>query len=205
MKLNEYSKLLAEEKALSNKMKALIISSIEEHSGKITFIPEDEDDEYPVSATLYGKHDCPVIDISEVYLGKNDEIYAAGIDRQTGIFEKDFLIYTEQFSGVLHFIAAVLGWNTSTTEVEEEPETEDLELTVLFGSDVIAEYSNTGELPSEEWLLENGGVIDTKTFRSKEHRDAWLEGLNAADGWLETLVLDPFMIELIRQKRESGF
>jgi hypothetical protein len=202
MNEEQYFKLIAEEKTLRGKMKNLIIATLKENNGRVTFIPEDEDDEYPVSATLWGKHDCPIIDISEVYL-QNDEIYADGIDQQTGVLEKEFLIYPEQYSDVLHFIAAVLNWKYSAKQESKESDTEQMSVTVLFGSDLILEYETTGEIPSEEWLMENGGVVDTKTFKSQELMNAYLEGINDADGWLDSLVLDPFTIELYTDMREK--
>jgi hypothetical protein len=195
----EYFHLLAEEKKLRNSMKELILSVLKENNDRITFVPEDEEDEYPVAATLWGKHDNPVIEITDVYLGKHDAILADGIEQSTGIIEEGFEIYSEQFSDVLHFIGAVVDWKNT---IEEEPEENPVEITVLFGSDVICEYSDTGELPSEEWLNDNGGVIDTKTFESKELMNAYLEGLNDADGWLETLVLDDFMKNLLKENRK---
>jgi hypothetical protein len=195
----EFAGLVSKEKRLMEGMKNLIVATLRENDGKILFTPEDEDGEYPVSATLWGKYDNPVIDITEVRLGKQDTIFAGGIDRNTGIHEKDFEIYPEQYSDVLYFIAAVLEWKVA--DEERKP----LELTILFGSDVIREYSETGEFPSEEWLNENGGVIDTKTFESKEQMNAYLAGLNDADGWVETLVLDEFMVKLLNEDRKSGF
>jgi hypothetical protein len=198
----EYFRLLAQEQRIGGRMKDLIIKALKENNGKISFTPECEDDEYPVSATLYGKHDCPVIEISDVYLNEHDEIYADGYEQQCGILEKGFEIYPEQYSDILHFIGAVLEWKQGAEEIAEKQE---YEVTILFGSEVVCEYSDTGEIPSEDWINEHGGVVDTLTFKSKEYMDAYLEGLNAADGWLETLVLDDFMIKLLNEKRKLGY
>ncbi|KAA6302804.1 MAG: hypothetical protein EZS26_000974 [Candidatus Ordinivivax streblomastigis] len=198
----EYIRLIAEERTLRNQMKELVIATLKENNGRITFTPENEDDEYPVSATLWGKHDSPIIDISDVYLKENDEIYADGIDQQTGILEKEFRIYKEQYSDVLHFIGAVLNWKDTVETETDNSESGQFEVTILFGSEVVEQYEETGEIPSEDWLDANGGVVDTKGFKSKELMDAYLEGIADADGWLETLVLDPFMVELLEQKRK---
>jgi hypothetical protein len=200
----KFNRLNVGEKRLRTEMKSLILSALKENSGKISFTPEDEDDEYPVSATLWGKHDNPIIDITAVYLSEKGEIYADGVNQVSGCMERFFEIYSEQYSDILHFIAAVLGWKTAESE-EEQEEDNPLEVTILFGSDVIREYKETGELPSEEWLNENGGVIDTKTFETEEQMKAYFEGLNDADGWLETLVLDEFMVKLLEEDRKSGF
>jgi hypothetical protein len=198
----EYIRLIAEERTLRTQMKELVIATLKENNGRITFTPEGEDDEYPVSATLWGKHDSPIIDISDIYLKENDEIYADGIDQQTGILEKEFRIYQEQYSDILHFIGAVLNWKDTAETEPDNSESGQFEVTILFGSEVVAQYEETGEIPSEDWLDANGGVVDTKVFKSKELMEAYCEGLSDADGWGETLVLDPFMGELLEQKRE---
>jgi hypothetical protein len=200
MNEEQYFKLIAEEKILKEKMRVFTIAIVTENNGRITFTPEDND-EYPVSATLYGKHDCPIIGISDVYL-KNDEIYADGIDQQTGILEKEFRIYPEQYSDVLHFIGTVLNWKDTAETETDNSESGQFEVTILFGSEVVAQYEETGEIPSEDWLDANGGVVDTKVFKSKELMEAYCEGLSDADGWAETLILDPFMVELLEQKRK---
>jgi hypothetical protein len=48
----EYFHLIAEEKTLRNRMKEVILLALKENNGRITFVPENEDDEYPVIATL---------------------------------------------------------------------------------------------------------------------------------------------------------
>lgn len=201
----EFFYLASEDKKLKEAVKELIFTALKENGGRITFVPKNDDADYPVTATLWGKHDNPIIEITDVYLSGKGEIFADGYDQSTGILEKEFLIYPEQFLEIMYFIGAVLEWKDTVEEEnrEETVEKPEYEVTILFGSEVVCEYSDTGEIPSEDWINEHGGVVDTLTFKSKEYMDAYLEGLNAADGWEETLVLDPFMVDLLKQKRES--
>ena len=71
-----------------------------------------------------------------------------------------------------------------------------LRVTVIFGSDAVMQHNLTGEIPSEEWLLNNGGVVDTKTFNTKEEYIAYTEGVNDADGWLDHAILEPEMVDV---------
>jgi hypothetical protein len=208
--------LMAEEKKLKEGMKEVILQALKENGGKITFTPQDEEGEYPVCVVLWGKHDNPLVEITDVYLGKQEEIFVDGIEQFYGIIEKEFLIYEEQYREILHFIGAVLEWKKDSSpvtatfrdnkdnpdinitdvyldkhdrilvdgyngwkgiretrlEVESEQyrdvlhfigfvlgwengdtEPKKHEITVLFGSELIAQYSETGKIPSEEWLL----------------------------------------------------
>ena len=79
-----------------------------------------------------------------------------------------------------------------------------VEITIIFGSEAVNEYEETGKIPTDEWLADNGGVVQIKQFESQELLDAYLEGINDADGWLESLVLDPFTVELTKEIRESN-
>ena len=39
-----------------------------------------------------------------------------------------------------------------------------IKITTIFGEDAVREYEENNELPSEEWLADNGGVVDEKEF-----------------------------------------
>jgi hypothetical protein len=199
----EFFYLASEDKKLKAAVKEIILTTLKENGGRITFVPEDGDADYPVTATLWGKHDCPLIDIADVYLSGKGEIFADGYNQSTGILETEFLIYPEQFLEIMYFISAVLKWkDTVEEEKQEEQVKKPFEVTILFGSEVICEYKENGKFPSEEWLEENGGVINIKTFETEEQMIFYLEGLNDADGWLECLVLDDFMKKLIEEERK---
>lgn len=189
-------------------MKGLIVESLKGNGGRITFMPENEGDEYPVCATLWGKHDSPNIEISDVYPGEHGGIFADGINQATGILEKNFEIFPEQYWDIMHFIAAVLEWkntpdNKGSGETRQEQQADKpVEIKIIFGSEAVRHYEETGEIPSDEWLNENGGVVDTKKFETEEQMKFYLEGIHDADGWPETLVPDDFMKNLLKEKRK---
>ena len=54
---------------------------------------------------------------------------------------------------------------------------------MIFGEDAVKKYDESGELPSEEWLMDNGGVVDEKEFKTLEEYNAYIAGLNDGDGW----------------------
>ncbi len=75
--------------------------------GKISLglSPEDEPDksDFPVTTTLYGRHDTPRIRLTDVYLD-GEHIYADGIDDDTDEKRIGFTVYSEQYADVFHFI-----------------------------------------------------------------------------------------------------
>jgi hypothetical protein len=200
MNEKEYNRLLKEEKKLNGQMKDLIIKTLKRHYGIIKFVPKGKYDKYPMRAILWGRYNNPEVNISEIYLGKNDDICANGTNVEFCHKEEHFKICPEFYLDALHFIATALGWKLKEDKVET-PNKESFEITVLFGSDVIYEYNDTGEIPSKKWLDENGGVIDTITFDSQKELDAYVKGLNDADGWMESLVLSDFMKKLLEDER----
>lgn len=58
-----------------------------------------------------------------------------------------------------------------------------IRITMIFGEDAVKKYDESGELPSEEWLMDNGGVVDEKEFKTLEEYNAYIAGLNDGDGW----------------------
>jgi hypothetical protein len=96
----EYFCLMAEEKKLKEGMKEVILQALKENGGRITFTPQDEEGEYPVCVVLWGKHDNLLVEITDVYLGKQEEIFVDGIEQFYGIIGKEFLIYEEQYETV---------------------------------------------------------------------------------------------------------
>lgn len=87
-----------------------ITDAISRHGGRIRYVPESNDDDstdYPVTSTLYGKHDNPSINITDVYL-IGDAIHADGIDNETGDKRERFFIYPEHLSDILSFVGHVL-------------------------------------------------------------------------------------------------
>lgn len=58
-----------------------------------------------------------------------------------------------------------------------------IKITTIFGEDAVREYEENNELPSEEWLADNGGVVDEKEFETEAEYNAYIAGVNDADGW----------------------
>ena len=58
-----------------------------------------------------------------------------------------------------------------------------IKITTIFGEDAVREYKENNELPSEEWLADNGGVVDEKEFETEAEYNAYIAGVNDADGW----------------------
>ena len=58
-----------------------------------------------------------------------------------------------------------------------------IKITTIFGEDAVRKYEENNELPSEEWLADNGGVVDEKEFETEAEYNAYIAGVNDADGW----------------------
>lgn len=84
-----------------------IVETLRRYGGRVTYTPENEDGEYPVAALVYGKHDFPRIDITDVYLEEDNYIMADGIDSDGGK-RRGFQIYDEQLYDIALFLKYVL-------------------------------------------------------------------------------------------------
>lgn len=84
-----------------------IVETLRRHGGRVTYTPGNEDGEYPVAALVYGKHDFPRIDITDVYLEEDNYIMADGIDSD-GSKRTGFQIYDEQLYDIALFLKWVL-------------------------------------------------------------------------------------------------
>ena len=66
---------------------------------------ELDDNNFPVTTTLYGKHDTPRIKLTDVYLTDDAEyLLADGIDAETGEKRDGFYIYSEQYADIFQFV-----------------------------------------------------------------------------------------------------
>lgn len=65
---------------------------------------ELDDHNFPVTTTLYGKHDTPRIKLTDVYLTNGQYLHADGIDAETGEKRSGFYIYSEQYADIFQFI-----------------------------------------------------------------------------------------------------
>lgn len=58
-----------------------------------------------------------------------------------------------------------------------------IEATIILGEEAVARYNETNELPSGEWLTDNGGVVLRIDFRTEAEYDAYVRALSDSDGW----------------------
>lgn len=63
--------------------------------------------------------------------------------------------------------------------------------TIILGEDAVKHYNETGTPPSDEWLMDNGGVVDEKEFQTKAEYDAYVQALSDASGWGDYQVIGP--------------
>lgn len=68
---------------------------------------EQDDNNFPITANLYGKHDTPLIQITDVYLTEGKYLHADGIDVNTGEKRTGFYIYREQYAYIFQFIGYI--------------------------------------------------------------------------------------------------
>ena len=65
---------------------------------------EQDDNNFPITTTLYGRHDTPRIKLTDVYLSEVDHLTADGIDAETGEKRAGFYVHAVQYADVFHFI-----------------------------------------------------------------------------------------------------
>ena len=51
-----------------------------------------------------------------------------------------------------------------------------IKVTTIFGEDAYGNMKKNNELPSEEWLADNGGVVDEKEFETEAEYNATSPG-----------------------------
>lgn len=97
-------------RAWQREARNLIAETLRKHGGRVTFTPQNEDGDYPVTSSLYGRHDVPRIDLTDVYLeeGHHPYIMADGIDTESGEKRSGFQIYDEQLYDIALFLNHVL-------------------------------------------------------------------------------------------------
>ena len=42
-----------------------------------------------------------------------------------------------------------------------------IKATIILGEQAVGHYNETGDVPNEQWLMDNGGIVDDKKFRTK--------------------------------------
>ena len=64
-----------------------------------------------------------------------------------------------------------------------------IKITMIFGEGAVRKYDESKELPSQEWLQDNGGVADENAFRTEAEYNAYVAGANAAAGWTDYRII----------------
>ena len=41
-----------------------------------------------------------------------------------------------------------------------------IKATIILGEQAVGHYNETGHVPTEQWLMDNGGIVDDKEFRT---------------------------------------
>lgn len=88
-------------------VRAQIVETLHRHGGRVTYTPENEDDEYPVTASFHGRHDHIRLNVTNVYLEDATCIMADGIDSD-GDKRTGFQIHDEQLYDIALFLKYVL-------------------------------------------------------------------------------------------------
>ena len=58
-----------------------------------------------------------------------------------------------------------------------------IKATIILGEQAVGHYNETGDVPNEQWLMDNGGIVDDKKFRTKGEYDAYVQALSDSNGW----------------------
>lgn len=66
-----------------------------------------------------------------------------------------------------------------------------IKATIILGEGAVNHYNETGTLPTDQWLMDNGGVVDEKEFQTKGEYDAYVQALSDASGWGDYQVIRP--------------
>lgn len=125
-----YKKLLSLREELEIKQKNFIIETVRSHGGIISCKPKLEDvegddtdqDLYPITAIFYDGHESyPNVSVTAVHILERPEIgdtevYVDGINQETCEFQENFDVCPEDYTNVVAFIGATLGFNNQQQE-----------------------------------------------------------------------------------------
>lgn len=106
----EYSELTEQLSRIEKRIEAFILNVLNKYGRVSLNLTEEEmleKNNFPVTSTLYGRHDTHRIRITDVY-SEGNHIYADGIDDDTDEKRREFLIYSEQLSDIFYFIGHVV-------------------------------------------------------------------------------------------------
>lgn len=99
--------LVSRANAWQKEARERIVETLRRHGGRVTYIPEEEDGEYPVTASFHGRHERVRLNITDVYLEEGNCITADGIDSD-GDKRTGFQISDEQLYDIALFLKYVL-------------------------------------------------------------------------------------------------
>lgn len=109
----EYNRLAEQLSQIEKGIEAFILSVLDKQGRVSLDLTEEEaldKNNFPVTSTLYGRHDTPRIRITDVY-SEGNHIYADGIDDDTDEKRREFQIYSEQLSDIFYFIGHTVDMN----------------------------------------------------------------------------------------------
>lgn len=99
--------LVSRANAWQQEAREQIVETLRRHGGRVTYTPEEEDGEYPVTASFHGRREHIRLNITDVYLGAKTCIMADGIDTD-GDKRTGFQICDEQLYDIALFLKYVL-------------------------------------------------------------------------------------------------
>ena len=99
--------LVSRANAWQKETREQIVETLRQHGGRVTYAPDKEDDEYPVTASFHGRHDHIRLNVTDVYLEEDKYITADGIDTD-GDKRTGFQIHDEQLYDIALFLKYVL-------------------------------------------------------------------------------------------------
>lgn len=70
-----------------------------------------------------------------------------------------------------------------------------IESTVIFGTEAVNHYEETGKVPSVKWLKQHGGVVTKQKFNSKAEYDAYQQGIADGEDWNAREIVRPTITE----------
>lgn len=122
---HSYKKLLSLQEELAAKQKNFIIEVVKNYGGIISCKPKLEDGEgddtdqdlYPITAIFYDGHESyPNVSVTAVHILErleieDTEVYVDGINQETCEFQENFDVCPEDYTNVVAFIGATLGFN----------------------------------------------------------------------------------------------